>query len=81
MASLDVYLPRRSVLPSCEFLTLDEVDEDDLLEFRGISIRDNKMLLILQGSSSLDPYYYVCFQLLATMPVKYWLMDTRRNQT
>ena len=32
VASLDVYLPRRAVLPSCEFLTLDEVDEDDLLE-------------------------------------------------
>lgn len=64
VASLDVYLPRRSVLPSCEFLTLDEVDEDDLLEFRGISIRDNKMLLILQGSSSLDPYYYVCFSVI-----------------
>lgn len=64
VASLDVYLPRRAVLPSCEFLTLDEVDEDDLLEFRGISIRDNKMLLILQGSSSLDPYYYVCFSVI-----------------
>ena len=59
-----MYLPRRAVLPSCEFLTLDEVDEDDLLEFRGISIRDNKMLLILQGSSSLDPYYYVCFSVI-----------------
>lgn len=64
VASLDVYLPRRAVLPSCEFLTLDEVDEDDLLEFRGISIRDNKMLLILQGSSSLDPYCYVCFSVI-----------------
>lgn len=57
-ASLDTYLPQRAVPFAPEF---SELDEDELLEFRGISIRDGKLLVMLQGNASLDPYFYICF--------------------
>ncbi len=57
-ASLDTYLPQRAVPSTPEFF---ELDEDELLEFRGISIRDGKLLVMLQGNASLDPYFYICF--------------------
>lgn len=60
-ASLDTYLPQRSVPSTPEFF---ELDEDELLEFRGISIRDSKLLVMLQGNASSDPYFYICFSVM-----------------
>lgn len=57
-ASLDTYLPQRAVPSTPEFF---ELDEDELLEFRGISIRDSKLLVMLQGNAYSDPYFYICF--------------------
>lgn len=58
-ASLDTYLPQRAVPSTPEFF---ELDEDELLEFRGISIRDSKLLVILQRNMHTDPhFFYICF--------------------